>query len=61
MPIENDLLLREVAEKVSALVQEIQSYLGERKAEEGEISFPYGLIRTARRLTGPGSLINGQA
>ena len=52
MAIANDDQLREAAEKVSALVQEMQNYLGERNAEEGKIRFPYGFIRTANHFRG---------
>lgn len=50
MPITNDDQLRESSEKVSALIQEMQNYLGERNAEEGKIRFPYGFIRTANHF-----------
>lgn len=47
MPIENDEQLKAAAEKISASLQEIQNYLGDRNADEGKIRFPYGFIRTA--------------
>lgn len=50
MAIANDDQLREAAEKASALVQEMQNYLGERNADEGKIRFPYGFIRTANHF-----------
>lgn len=58
MPIENDEQLREASEKVSALVQEMQNYLGDRNAEEGKIRFPYGFIRTAGHFRGRVAFLN---
>ena len=58
MPIENDEQLREAAESASRLVQEMQSYLGERNAEEGKIRFPYGYIRTASHFRQRVSFLN---
>lgn len=50
MAIANDHQLRETAEKASALIQEMQNYLGERNTEDGKIRFPYGFIRTAKHF-----------
>lgn len=58
MPIENDEQLREASEKVSALVQEMQNYLGDRNIDEGKIRFPYGFIRTAGHFRGRVAFLN---
>lgn len=45
--IKDDAELKLVADRVSADLQAIQSYLGDRNCEDGKIAFPWGYIRAA--------------